>query len=82
MIVVDVVVPALNRTYNFNLDEEVPVRVLIAEISELICKKEHSELDGMRERFVMGSIDSKLCFNPDYSLKEYSVKQGDKLILV
>ena len=82
MIIVDVVVPALNRTYNFNLDEEVPISVLIEEISELICKKERSELEGCRERFVMGSVDKKECFDPAESLRAYSVKQGDKLILV
>lgn len=82
MIIVDVVVPALNRTYNFNLDEEVPIRVLIEEISELICKKERSDPEGDRARFVMGSIDRRECFDPEESLRSYSVKQGDKLILV
>ena len=82
MINVDVYVPALDRIYNFNLDEESKISVLIEEISELICKKEHSSLDGEKDRFIMGSIDEKESFNPSCSLKEYSIKSGEKLILV
>ena len=73
-------VPALDRVYNFNLDEESRIAVLIEEISELICQKEHSALAGDKERFVMSSVDKKV--NPRSSLKGYSVKNGEKLILV
>lgn len=82
MINVDVFVPALDRVYNFNLDEESRISVLIEEISELICQKEHSLLAGEKERFVMGSVDRKINFNPKSSLKGYSIKNGEKLILV
>ena len=81
MINVDVYVPSLDRVYNFNLDEELKLSVLIEELSELICKKEHSLLEGEKERFIMGSIDQRLNFNSEYSLKEYSVKNGERLIL-
>lgn len=82
MITVDVYIPAMNRIYNFNLDEESPIRVLIEEISELICKKEHSSLDGDKTRFVMGSMDRAINFCPEDSLRACSVKNGEKLILV
>lgn len=82
MIIVDVYVPSLDRTYNFNLDEDAKINVLIEEISELICKKEHSTLDGRKERFIMGAFNRGICFHPDYALREYSIKNGDKLILV
>lgn len=82
MIIVDVYVPALDRIYNFNLDEDSKIAVLVEEISELICRKERSVLDGEKERFIMGSIDKKINLNPQYSLREYSIKNGEKLILV
>ena len=81
MIVVDVYVPALDRVYNFNLDEDSRISVLIEEISDLICRKERSSLDGEKDKFIMGSLDARINFNPDCSLREYSVKNGDKLIL-
>lgn len=82
MINVDVYVPSLDRVYNFNLDEDSKISVLIEEISELICKKEHSSLDGTKEDFIMGSIDEGRNFYSRYSLKEYGIKNGEKLILV
>jgi len=82
LINVDVYVPAMDRNYNFNLDEEASIKFLIDEISELICKKEHSSVDGSKEMFVMGSADKKINFNSNHSLKDYSVKNGDSLILV
>ena len=82
MINVDVYVPALDRIYNFNLDEESAIYVLVEEIAELICQKEHSSLDGEKERFVMGSVDQGINFDSGDSLREYSVKNGEKLILV
>ena len=82
MINVDVFVPAMDRTYNFNLDEEATIVLLIDEISELICKKEHSTVNGSKELFFLGSMDKKINFNSDFSLKDYSIKNGDTLILV
>lgn len=81
MIIVDVYVPAMDRVYNFSLDEESKISVLIEEISELICKKERSVLDGTKERFLMGSVGEGIHFRSDASLREYGVKNGDKLIL-
>ena len=82
MINVDVYVPAMDRKYNFNLDEEASIAFLIDEISELICKKEHSAVDGVKDMFIMGSMDRKINFNSVSSLKDYSIKNGDTLILV
>lgn len=82
MINVDMYVPSMDRMYNFNLDEESGISMLIEEISELICQKERSSLNGKKNRFIMGSVDQALNFNPEYSLREYSVKNGEKLILV
>ena len=82
MINVDVFVPAMDRIYNFNLDEEATINALIVEISELICKKEHSKFDKEIGSFLMGSLDRKICFDSEYPLKAFSIKNGDTLILV
>jgi len=82
MILTSIYVPSMDRDYDFNLDENVKVSVLIEEISELICKKEYSVLDGELERFVMGSVDRQVNFQPQYTLKELDVKNGERLILL
>ena len=82
MINVDVFIPSLDRSYNFNLDEEAKIRFLIDEIAELLCKKEHVSLSGEKEDLLLGSLDRRMYFNSKYSLREYSIKNGDTLILV
>ena len=82
LINVDVYVPALNRTYNFNLEEDAQISHLIREISELICRKEQSTLDGDPGQLMMGSVERKINFSAQHSLQDYSVKNGDTLILV
>lgn len=81
MIIVDVYVPALDRVYHFNLDEDSRVSALIEEISDLICRKEHAVLDGDKAGFLLGSVDEGVNFRPGHSLREYGVKNGDRLIL-
>lgn len=82
MILVGIYVPSMDRDYDFNLDENARVSVLVEEISELICKKEHSALSGKLNRFVMGSIDRQINFQPYYTLRELNVKNGERLILL
>lgn len=82
MILTCIYVPSMDRDYDFNLDENAKVSVLIEEIAELICKKEHSTLKGDFNRFVMGSIDRQINFQSQYSLKELDVKNGERLILL
>lgn len=82
MISVDIFVPAMDRTYQFNLDEEARISFLVDEISELICRKEHSGLSGEKECFLLGSLDRGIRFGSGHSLREYSIKNGDTLILV
>ena len=40
MIMVDVTVPSIGRQYNFSLEEQASISMLIAEITEVICQKE------------------------------------------
>ena len=41
MILVDVHVPSVESTYDFQLDEDVRIDLLIEEIGEMICRREH-----------------------------------------
>lgn len=82
MINVDVYVPSVDKTYNFNLDEEVAIHCLLEELTELICKKEGSQQGPSRQQLVMGSMDRGINFCTEDCLRQYSVKNGDTLILV
>ena len=46
MILVDIYVPSLDKTYDFQLNEHVVINTVIEEISDMIGQKEHSKVVG------------------------------------
>lgn len=82
MILVDVKVPSLGRTYDFSLDEQAAVSVLIPEMVEMICQKERCGLEGQRNRLNLCCMDTGQILPPDTSLKEQNIVNGKLLMLV
>ena len=82
MILVDIYVPSVNRTYDFQLNEQIPICTLVDEISEMICQKEHSKIVGKTDELLLCVFETSRILNPQYSLEELGVKTGDKLLLV
>ena len=80
MIMVDVTVPSVGRRYDFNLEEQAQISVLIAEISEIICQKENCVLEGENEGLVLCSEGQIL--SPEATLSQYGIANGSRLILV
>lgn len=81
MIFTEVYVPALDKKYDFKLNEDVAVSVIIEEITSLICQKEHCELNGyISELLLFRDSDSKV-LSLSTTLYENDIKTGNKLIL-
>ena len=40
MVLVDICIVSIDKTYDFNLDEDTPISVLIEEIGEMVSQKE------------------------------------------
>ena len=81
MVMVDLYVPAFGRTYNFELDERTPVRELMSEIVEVICKKESCEAAPVSS-YTLSGLDAGQVFMPEHDLSEYGIKNGSRLMLV
>lgn len=82
MIMVNVSVPSIGRQYHFSLDEQAPVSMLIAEISEVICQKESCFLEGDIDKLHLCSKNRKKILSPEESLARYGIVNGDSLMLV
>ena len=82
MINVDIFVPTVNRTYNCKVDEDSRISLLVEELTELISKKERNTLKGNQNQLILGSVDKGMIFDRAHSLREYSVKNGETLVLV
>ena len=82
MIIVDVKVPALEKVYNFSMDERARVGDLIEEIVQLVLQKEGVQFSGVLEEMTLGSVDKGIQCSPNHSLRDYAVGSGEELILV
>ncbi len=82
MIFVDVNVPAVNKTYDFNLDETVPISLVLEEIVEMICQKEHCSLSGEKGDILLCQYSDQSVLSRNKSLEDCGIKDGTKLILV
>lgn len=82
MIMVDVMVPSIGRQYNFSLEEQAPVSMLIAEIAEVICQKESCRLEGSAEALTLWSQEHKVMLSGEASLSQYGIVNGNRLMLV
>ena len=82
MIIVNIKVPALEKEYNFSLEETVPTGELIEEIAELIEQKEGVQFRGDMGEMVLCSLDSGFQCRRENSLNDYGICGGAELILV
>lgn len=82
MILVDIYVPGVNQTYDFNLDENARIGLLLEEISGMIFQKEQCSLSGSVKELMLVSQNQRKLLSEELSLAHYNISQGDRLLLV
>lgn len=82
MILVDLEVPALDRLYQFSVNEKCGLETLIMEMAEIICQKERCVLPQDREDFVLCNKTGGYLLDYSKNLEEQGVKNSDTLILL
>lgn len=82
MIIVNVGVPALEKVYNFSLEEKAKVRDLIEEIAELISQKERIPFTDSLDRMTLCIVETEEQCSRDACLADYGISGGTELILV
>lgn len=82
MIVVDMEIEAMDRTYDFKLDESVPISKIIDDICELVAQKEKCASAKQPEKLVLCNKSTGQILPQDMSLKACGVISGEKLMLI
>ena len=82
MIIVEVFVPSLDKSYEFKLNEDVAVSIVIDEISSVICQKEQCNISGDKEQLMLFKPDNNQTLSIRLSLYENDIKTGDRLMLI
>lgn len=82
MILVDVQVPVLNESYDFNIDENTPVISVIRELCEVICQHERwPEVSDTNVNMILSCLQLSSILPLDKTLNECGVEPGYRLIL-
>ena len=82
MILVDIYVPSVDKTYDFQLNEDIEISTVVEEISEMIGQKEHSKITGQVDQLMLCNYRTSCILSREYTLKEAGIVNGDKLLLV
>ena len=81
MVTVDIFIPAINATYDFQLDENTRIQVLIDEIVEILIKKT-GDIMQKKEGFLLCNPESKEIFSRNKTLTDYRIHNGKRLMIV
>ncbi len=82
MVLVDIYVPSLDKTYNFSLNEKVSIHMLLSEITEMIEQKEHVVLKGDSSMLRIYNCGNGSVLSGENCLADCMVRNGSKLLLV
>lgn len=82
MIMVDVFVPVLNNQYNFKLNDECPIGMVIEEIADMVAQKERTQLVGDKNKLELCVKKDKRMLSKKKTLSECGIENGSLLMLI
>ncbi len=81
MILVDINVYALNKVYDFTLDETVPISAVVEEIAEIIGRLDNKDgIEGVEGLMLLTKDGTYL--QPNQTLEMCNINTGSSLILI
>ncbi len=82
MISVDIYVPSVDATYDFQLDENAAIKKIILEIAGMISRKVKWEGPIHSELFSLYEFEQGDELFREETLSSYGIQDGDRLMLV
>lgn len=82
MILVDVTVPSLDKTYDFRLDENAQIALVLEEIAEMISRREHCVITGNKEEMLLCRYEGQVVLNKLSTLQKSGVTDGSRLLFL
>ena len=82
MILVDVYVPSLERSFDFQLDEKSKVSNLIEEMVEMLSGEFHQSEHSDAGSFLLCSMEDRSILSKNATLNYLGIRNGSRLMLV
>lgn len=82
MILVDIYVPSVDKTYDFYLDESAKIQIIVEEIAEMIGQKERTTLFGHPSGLFLCDRPGQRLLPKEISLRDCGIHSGSSMLLV
>lgn len=82
MILVDIYIPSLGETHDFNLDENAKIISIVQEVSEMLAVRYKTSINKNPEEFVLCSVEGERMLNGNTTLAENGITNGCKLLML
>lgn len=81
MIIVEIYSVSINKSYDFRLNENTPLHILVEEIVSIICQKEQYDYIDLSGQYMIVRENGK-SLSLSLTLRENDVQTGERLTLV
>lgn len=82
MILIDLEVPVMKKKYDFQLDENIPIRDIAVQMRDMICLQEQCGMLGNTNPLTLWESEKKRLLPGNKTALECGVKTGDHLLLI
>ena len=82
MVMVEIDIPSLKKSYDFRLKEDIKIDEIIEEVCMIICQKEKKDVLLRTRDMILASVFNGIIMNNMYTLEDYNVHDGDMLMLI
>ena len=82
MILVDIYIPSVDKTYDFQINEQSRISTVVEEITEMIGQKERSRIVGDISKLLLCEYSTGSVLDPETTLEQAGIGTGEKLLLV
>ncbi len=81
MVIVEIYSVSINKSYDFRLNENIPLHILAEEIVSIICQKEQYDHIDLSGQYMIVRENGK-SLSLSLTLRESGVQTGERLTLV
>lgn len=82
MILVDIYVPALDDSFQFELEEQIPIQDILSQIIQILTVKTKNSLREGDAPFLLCNPKKQEILSKEKSLRECGIEDGTRLLLV
>lgn len=82
MILIDIYVPLIDKVFDFTVDETARVDLLVEELAEIICQKEHWPRLESARKLMLCDREGQRIFPKDATLAGMGITSGCRLMLL